>query len=157
MAQPADVAFMAPFKDILRRTATADLCKLILTQLEEGQPLKAVLSGPFLKHKIVSWVESSLNELRTREATYEKAWRHLRVAPGDRAAIEAKAEAEHLLKNLFRQSRKDVVPEEAPAAGEIDVEAVILHAPDGDWAVLEHADEEEQLGGGHQRHQLSCI
>jgi hypothetical protein len=149
VSQPADVAFMAPLKDILRRTATADLSKLILTQMDEGQPLKAVLSGPFLKNKIVSWVELSLNELRTKERIYEKAWRHLRVGSDDRAAIEAKAEEEHLLKNLFRQSRKDVVPEEAPVVAEIEIDAaILLQPPEEDWAVLEHADEEELLGEG---------
>ena len=143
VSQPADIAFMAPFKEILRRTATDELSLLILTKLDEGESLKKVLSGPFLKRKIVSWVESSLCELSMKEKIYENAWRHLLVSEEHRAAIEAKAEEEHLLKNLFRQSRKDVVPEEPPLEGEIEIEQNILHEPEDDWVILEHDALEE--------------
>ena len=76
---------------------------------EEGESQKTVLFGLVLKKNIASWLELSLHELSTKEAVYEKAWRHLRVSDSDRAAIEEKSirgtQSETIVWSVQKRSR----------------------------------------------------
>jgi hypothetical protein len=133
-SQPADVALMAPVKAVIRRVASEDLCKIVVANIDEDNPLADVVKRNVLKNKVAVWFETAMTEVMNNPKLFDKAWRHLRVSDDERLQIEAEAEALHNEKKLFETAgRNKIVPEEDPTPDEEELPADVLGQPEEAW------------------------
>ena len=125
-------------------SVTKDRSTLILSKLEEGEPLKQcclVRCWPRRLRRGWNW---DFRNCHQEKSFTKRLGRHPRVGDSERASNEEKAAEEHHQKKLLCHSQKGAVLEEAPVVAEIEIEAAFLNVSEDDWAILEHEDHEEE-------------
>ena len=80
VAQPLDRAIVKPFKEAIRNAAAADLAEMVVSDLDD---LSTVMNMPGLKNKIVQWVHTALDDIKSKESLFQHGWSYLFVAGGE--------------------------------------------------------------------------
>jgi hypothetical protein len=147
-SQPADLAFMAPVKAVIRRVASEELCEIIIDNIDEENPLADVVRRNVLKDKTALWFETAMKEVMNRPRLFDRAWRHLYVQEAEREQIEKEAEDLHEAGQLFETAgRNRIVPEDAPGPDEEELPVEILQQPEEAWdafGIEEEAEDQER-------------
>ena len=129
-AQPLDRAVVKPFKEALRNAAAADLAEMVASDLDD---LSTVMNRPGLKNKIVQWVHTALDDIKSKERLFQHAWSRLFVEDGGR---------------LFKRQQQGIVPEVLPDAAEPDQQDA-KDEPESDWE-MHNADAPDDEDAGQE-------
>lgn len=118
--QPLDISVMKGFKTAVSKQCSGHFAAAILKGLQEGHAFDFDISRPALKHSVVGWVTSALDDVQSRKRFFRTGWGHLRAeSPEQFAEICALAALHHTEGTLFRKTRHGIVPEQPPAEGEV--------------------------------------
>ena len=143
--QPLDRAVVKPFKEAVRNAAAADLAEMVVSDLDD---LSTVMNMPGLKNKIVQWVHTALDDIKSKESLFQHAWSRLFVAGGELPNVLLRARELNHGGQLFKRQECGIVPELLPDAAKPDHQDV-KDEPESDWD-MHNADAPDDEDAGQE-------
>ena len=70
-SQPLDRAVVRPWKEELRNAAATDLAAMLINGVED---INTIMTKPGLKNKIIQWVESACDKVKTKEDMFQRVF-----------------------------------------------------------------------------------
>ena len=145
VAQHLERVVMKPFKEAPRNAAAADLAEMVVSDLDD---LSTVMNRPGLKNKIVQWVHTALDDIKSKERLFQHAWSDLFVAGGELPNVLLRARELNHGSQLFKRQQCGIVPELVPNAAKLDHQDV-KDEPESDWD-MHHADAPDDEDAGQE-------
>ena len=141
-SQPLDLCYMYPFKRYMSNAASTHFARQVVANFDEEGELKLDLKLSTLKPLLLTWIHEAIGKLQANESLRPSAWKYARTSSADEFAdVLARATHHNEDGTLFRKAQHGVVPEAAPAAGEVS-EPLPPHVDpaDEDMGYLEDED-----------------